>query len=58
TGVLQTKFSCKDQDQENDAEKGDASIHKYQCSECDQSFTDGLRLISHLEEHGREDQER
>uniref|UniRef100_A0A671LW85 C2H2-type domain-containing protein n=1 Tax=Sinocyclocheilus anshuiensis TaxID=1608454 RepID=A0A671LW85_9TELE len=58
TGVLQTKFSCKDQDQENDAEKDDVSIHKYQCSECDQSFTDGLRLISHLEEHGREDQER
>uniref|UniRef100_A0A672S932 C2H2-type domain-containing protein n=1 Tax=Sinocyclocheilus grahami TaxID=75366 RepID=A0A672S932_SINGR len=57
TGVLQTKFSCKDQDQENDAEKDDISIHKYQCSECDQSFTDGLRLISHLEEHGREDQE-
>uniref|UniRef100_A0A8C2EE25 C2H2-type domain-containing protein n=1 Tax=Cyprinus carpio TaxID=7962 RepID=A0A8C2EE25_CYPCA len=44
--------------QENDPEKGDVSIHKYQCSECDQSFTDGLRLISHLEEHGREDQER
>ncbi|XP_051720368.1 zinc finger protein 1035 [Ctenopharyngodon idella] len=58
TGVLQTKFSCKDQDQENDAEKGDAAVHKYQCSECDQSFTDGLRLISHLEEHGRADQER
>uniref|UniRef100_A0A8C1XL71 C2H2-type domain-containing protein n=1 Tax=Cyprinus carpio TaxID=7962 RepID=A0A8C1XL71_CYPCA len=45
-------------DTENDPEKGDVSIHKYQCSECDQSFTDGLRLISHLEEHGREDQER
>uniref|UniRef100_A0A673GRN9 Uncharacterized LOC107714742 n=1 Tax=Sinocyclocheilus rhinocerous TaxID=307959 RepID=A0A673GRN9_9TELE len=45
-------------DTENDAEKGDVSVHKYQCSECDQSFTDGLRLISHLEEHGREDQER
>uniref|UniRef100_A0A8C1RZG7 C2H2-type domain-containing protein n=1 Tax=Cyprinus carpio TaxID=7962 RepID=A0A8C1RZG7_CYPCA len=58
TGVLQTKFSCKDQDQENDSEKDDVSIHKYQCSECDQSFTDGLRLISHLEQHGREDQER
>ncbi len=58
TGVLQTKFSCKDQDQENDGEKGDVSFHKYQCSECDQSFTDGLKLISHLEEHGREDQER
>uniref|UniRef100_A0A8C1YEK6 C2H2-type domain-containing protein n=1 Tax=Cyprinus carpio TaxID=7962 RepID=A0A8C1YEK6_CYPCA len=46
------------QDQENDSEKDDVSIHKYQCSECDQSFTDGLRLISHLEQHGREDQER
>ncbi|KAA0703256.1 hypothetical protein E1301_Tti006947 [Triplophysa tibetana] len=52
TGVLQTKFSCKDQ------ENGDMALNKYQCSECDQSFTDGLRLISHLEEHGREDQER
>lgn len=30
----------------------------YQCSECDQSFTDGLLLISHLEDHGREEQER
>ncbi|XP_052000078.1 uncharacterized protein LOC127656002 [Xyrauchen texanus] len=50
------KFSCKDQDTENGADKGDAAVHKYQCSECDQSFTDGLRLISHLEEHGRENQ--
>ncbi|XP_055065969.2 zinc finger protein 1035 [Misgurnus anguillicaudatus] len=54
TGVLQTRFSCKDQ--ENGKE--DTATNKYQCSECDQSFTDGLRLISHLEEHGREDQER
>ncbi|XP_055083842.1 zinc finger protein 1035 [Periophthalmus magnuspinnatus] len=30
----------------------------YQCSECDQSFTDGLMLISHLEDHGREEQEK
>ncbi|XP_046703089.1 zinc finger protein 1035 [Silurus meridionalis] len=51
TGVLQTKFSCKDQD------KGPV-VHKYQCSECEESFTDGLMLISHLEAHGREDQER
>ncbi|XP_052003485.1 uncharacterized protein LOC127658311 [Xyrauchen texanus] len=57
TGVLQTKFSCKDQETESCSDKGDAAVHKYQCSECDQSFTDGLRLISHLEEHGREDQE-
>lgn len=57
TGVLQTKFSCKDQDKGN-ADKGDAVVHKYQCSECEQSFTDGLMLISHLEAHGREDQER
>ncbi|KAJ8005288.1 hypothetical protein DPEC_G00145080 [Dallia pectoralis] len=32
--------------------------NKYQCSECDQSFTDGLLLISHLEDHGREELER
>lgn len=30
----------------------------YQCSECDKSFTDGLLLISHLEAHGREEQEK
>ncbi|KAJ0066162.1 hypothetical protein NL108_001390 [Boleophthalmus pectinirostris] len=30
----------------------------YQCSECDKSFTDGLMLISHLEDHGREEQEK
>ncbi|XP_072317152.1 zinc finger protein 1035 [Eucyclogobius newberryi] len=30
----------------------------YQCSECDQSFIDGLMLISHLEDHGREEQEK
>ncbi|XP_036071629.1 zinc finger protein 1035 [Oryzias melastigma] len=29
----------------------------YQCSECDESFTDGLMLISHLEDHGRREQE-
>ncbi|KAM9488260.1 zinc finger protein 1035 isoform 1-T4 [Clarias gariepinus] len=57
TGVLQTKFSCKDQDKGN-ADKDAAVVHKYQCSECEQSFTDGLMLISHLEAHGREDQER
>ncbi|XP_060726841.1 zinc finger protein 1035 [Tachysurus vachellii] len=57
TGVLQTKFSCKDQDKGN-ADKEDTVVHKYQCSECEQSFTDGLMLISHLEAHGREDQER
>uniref|UniRef100_A0A1A8V1S7 C2H2-type domain-containing protein n=1 Tax=Nothobranchius furzeri TaxID=105023 RepID=A0A1A8V1S7_NOTFU len=31
---------------------------QYQCSECDKSFTDGLMLISHLEDHGREEQEK
>ncbi|TRY94734.1 hypothetical protein DNTS_021622, partial [Danionella cerebrum] len=55
TGVLQTKFLCKDEEDNKSAEKKDAP-HKYQCSECDQSFTNGLSLISHLEQHGREDQ--
>ncbi|CAG00066.1 unnamed protein product, partial [Tetraodon nigroviridis] len=31
---------------------------QYQCSECEKTFTDGLMLISHLEEHGREEQEK
>lgn len=30
----------------------------YQCSECNESFTDGLMLISHLEDHGRREQEK
>ena len=68
TGVLQTKFSCKEGNQEsldsidgheklNSPRTSSDVVHKYQCSECDQSFTDGLLLISHLENHGREEQE-
>lgn len=67
TGVLQTQFSCKDgnkkpqrkvehsSSEHNLSDKAKTSTNKYQCSECDQSFTDGLLLISHLENHGRED---
>ncbi|XP_061107615.1 zinc finger protein 1035 [Conger conger] len=68
TGVLQTKFSCKEGNREsldsidvleklNSPRTSSNIVHKYQCSECDQSFTDGLLLISHLENHGREEQE-
>ncbi|XP_040022211.2 zinc finger protein 1035 [Gasterosteus aculeatus] len=67
TGVLQTNFSCKDEvtDKSADNSEGEpvqrsSSNEKkavqYQCSECDKSFTDGLMLISHLEDHGRQDQ--
>ncbi|XP_033496371.1 zinc finger protein 1035 [Epinephelus lanceolatus] len=67
TGVLQTSFSCKDEvmdesQQNSEENEGQSSSIKekktvqYQCSECDQSFTDGLLLISHLEAHGREEQ--
>ncbi|KAM8868988.1 zinc finger protein 1035 isoform 1-T2 [Spinachia spinachia] len=67
TGVLQTNFSCKDEvtDKSTDNSEGEqvqssSSNEKkavqYQCSECDKSFTDGLMLISHLEDHGRQDQ--
>lgn len=67
TGVLQTNFSCKDdlmddspQKSEGNQEQSSSSKEKkavqYQCSECDQSFTDGLMLISHLEDHGRQEQ--
>lgn len=69
TGVLQTNFSCKDdgvdksqQNSEVNEVQGDSSTVKktvqYQCSECEQSFTDGLMLISHLEDHGRQEQEK
>lgn len=69
TGVLQTNFSCKDdsvdkslQNSEGNEVQGNSSSVKktvqYQCSECEQSFTDGLMLISHLEDHGREEQEK
>ncbi|XP_019741726.1 zinc finger protein 1035 isoform X2 [Hippocampus comes] len=64
-GVLQRKFSCKGNSKEYpqnpDEDPKQCSPNKdkvvqYQCSECDLSFTDGLMLISHLEEHGREEQ--
>ncbi|XP_035527640.1 zinc finger protein 1035 [Morone saxatilis] len=69
TGVLQTNFSCKEdfmdespQNSEANEVQGNSSKEKkavqYQCSECDQSFTDGLMLISHLEDHGRQEQEK
>ncbi|XP_034409025.1 zinc finger protein 1035 isoform X2 [Cyclopterus lumpus] len=68
TGVLQTNFSCKGDlmDTSTDNSKGKSvqssssnekkAVPQYQCSECDKSFTDGLMLISHLEEHGRQEQ--
>uniref|UniRef100_A0A673B2J7 C2H2-type domain-containing protein n=1 Tax=Sphaeramia orbicularis TaxID=375764 RepID=A0A673B2J7_9TELE len=36
--------------------KGKRQRLEYQCSECEMSFTDGLLLISHLEDHGREEE--
>ncbi|CAK6960416.1 zinc finger protein 1035 [Scomber scombrus] len=65
TGVLQTNFSCKDDSMDESSQSSDgnqvqsnSSREKYQCSECDMSFTDGLMLISHLEDHGRREQEK
>lgn len=65
TGVLQTNFSCKDDYMDESSQNSDgnqvqsnSSREKYQCSECDMSFTDGLMLISHLEDHGRREQEK
>lgn len=69
TGVLQTSFSCKeevtDESQQNSDTTDAHSIPsnekktvQYQCSECDKSFTDGLLLITHLEAHGREEQDK
>ncbi|KAM4580879.1 zinc finger protein 1035 [Odontesthes bonariensis] len=67
TGDLQTHFSheaeLKDESPQcSEGEQSGSNIEKktvqYQCSECDKSFTDGLMLISHLEDHGREEQER
>ncbi|XP_068178946.1 zinc finger protein 1035 [Antennarius striatus] len=68
TGVLQTNFSCKEDlsetpqnsegNETQDISNKDKKAVQYQCSECEQSFTDGLMLISHLEDHGREEQEK
>ncbi|XP_078143125.1 zinc finger protein 1035 [Centroberyx gerrardi] len=69
TGVLQTNFSCKDDlkdippqnsggNQEQSSSSRERKAVQYQCSECDKSFTDGLMLISHLEDHGRLEQEK
>ncbi|XP_062322612.1 zinc finger protein 1035 [Osmerus eperlanus] len=64
TGVLQTNFSCKDDLKEKtqgllrnprkESLMDKTKVVQYQCSECDLSFTDGLLLISHLEDHGRQ----
>ncbi|XP_055359386.1 zinc finger protein 1035 [Betta splendens] len=69
SAVPQTNSSCEDdllnklpQDSEETLVQSNPSKEKkavqYQCSECDESFTDGLVLISHLEEHGRQEQEK
>lgn len=68
TVVPQTNSSCEDdlnelpQSSEETLVQSNPTNEKkvvqYQCSECDESFTDGLVLISHLEEHGRQEQEK
>uniref|UniRef100_A0A3Q2VIS9 Uncharacterized LOC102300170 n=1 Tax=Haplochromis burtoni TaxID=8153 RepID=A0A3Q2VIS9_HAPBU len=45
-------------DQKPNAEEDPKKAVQYQCSECEMSFTDGLVLISHLEDHGRQEQEK
>ncbi|MED6287222.1 hypothetical protein CHARACLAT_014143 [Characodon lateralis] len=67
---LQTNFPCKEEPEENSTQTSYGNVDQssnsstekkavqYQCSECDKSFTDGLLLISHLEDHGREEQEK
>ncbi|XP_063734875.1 zinc finger protein 1035 [Eleginops maclovinus] len=62
--LVQTDFACKEEfmdkspqsSEENDEQSKKKKTVQYQCSECDQSFTDGLLLISHLEDHGRQEQ--
>ncbi|KAM9722744.1 zinc finger protein 1035 isoform 1-T3 [Menidia menidia] len=65
TGVLQTnvynddsKVESQQSSEEQKSSNKEKKTVQYQCSECDKSFTDGLMLISHLEDHGREEQER
>uniref|UniRef100_A0A3Q3B4P4 C2H2-type domain-containing protein n=1 Tax=Kryptolebias marmoratus TaxID=37003 RepID=A0A3Q3B4P4_KRYMA len=65
-----TPSEMNQKDSENESSKSSLEIQmessssaekktvQYQCSECDKSFTDGLLLISHLEDHGREEQEK
>lgn len=52
-----TPITHGNQDQSSNSSTERKTV-QYQCSECDKSFTDGLLLISHLEDHGREEQER
>uniref|UniRef100_A0A3B5LK31 C2H2-type domain-containing protein n=1 Tax=Xiphophorus couchianus TaxID=32473 RepID=A0A3B5LK31_9TELE len=51
----QSSYGNQDSSTNSSAER---KTVQYQCSECEKSFTDGLLLISHLEDHGREEQER
>ncbi|XP_030013854.1 zinc finger protein 1035 isoform X2 [Sphaeramia orbicularis] len=67
TEVLQADLSSADDSaeehletpEENEVQNSSCEEKKtvqYQCSECEMSFTDGLLLISHLEDHGREEE--
>uniref|UniRef100_A0A3Q1F0Z8 C2H2-type domain-containing protein n=1 Tax=Acanthochromis polyacanthus TaxID=80966 RepID=A0A3Q1F0Z8_9TELE len=47
-----------EENQEQSSSSKEKKTVQYQCSECDKSFTDGLMLISHLEDHGREEQQK
>lgn len=64
-----TGVSCKDELMDNATKNSEGNevqsssskekkTVQYQCSECEMSFTDGLVLISHLEDHGRQEQEK
>lgn len=51
-------LSCPEEKKPESNTGNEKKTVQYQCSECEKTFTDGLMLISHLEEHGREEQEK
>lgn len=55
SGSWQNRSGPEEKRPESSAGSGKKAV-QYQCSECEKTFTDGLMLISHLEEHGREEQ--
>lgn len=57
SGAENSPEEIEDMEQQNKSSQ-EKKPSVYQCSECDKSFTDGLLLISHLEAHGREEQEK
>lgn len=57
SGLNPSGLECPEENKSQNTSNEKKAV-QYQCSECEKTFTDGLMLISHLEDHGREEQDK